>query len=259
MRMRHRTVTACLLLPVLVICCPLYGAESRVVRFEPGEARYYRLDGGSGSGYAAFLPDGGFTFISREHMMVEETDRGTWKQDADGTVTASSEFWYQNIATPAFEVSHMRVQDARDRLTTLAATLRKILADDPETTMTPKALQERMHALNGRWLSFVSVTPPDRQQISTADLRELLATIENPGLRHEVQRVVPRELKGIVFLEVLQPYHFPWFGLPLEAAEKYVREAKDKTRPFLTAVEVPKEVFERESGRTQEFRYLGRK
>lgn len=245
----------CLIL--IITAASGFSSDSRVVRLDDAKLHHFRLDGGTGNHYSVFRPDGTYSFIDREHMFVEESDRGTWKQDKGGTVTVTSEVIKEDIDAGAFVISYMRAS-ARDRLTTLAATLRRILAENTETTMTPKRLQDLMRLPNGKYLSFVTAKPANREQVTREDLQRLLETAEKAKLVPAIQTMVPRELDGVVFLEIGEPRRLQWFGMELDACEKYIREAKDKSRPFLTNVEIPQQTFDSESSRTQEFRYIRR-
>jgi hypothetical protein len=245
----------------LVVCCGLRvaaQATERGLSLSTTEDSFFKEEVFTGSSYVHFRTNGTYSRIAREHLFVEESDRGTWTQDSTGWITMKSTMHYRNIEAPPLAIWtwHTNVAVLLPRI---HATISGLLRTNNSAHFTSEFVGERLVRLPSRGTNFYSPIAVDfeAKQISRSQLTSLLQAIETFTNRTDNHHfhVAPMKYKKITFL--LWRDEETRLNRNLQEIRNSIdqlrmQEGKKEVLPLIYT-SIDKETFSDEAGRTHEF------
>lgn len=218
-----------------------------LIRLPENEDSYFCNNYLTGSEYYHFKPDGTYSRINREHMFVEEGDKGTWAQDKDGTITLSSQMRYRNIDMPPLMIYVMD----KGRLDYLPEFKKKLAAYlDNITSETLTADETRNIERYGQ-----------NNCLSRIDVDYFVNTVKKDDLRKLLTKIdayLADDKKNQFFLFPYSYKNYKFLAQDDKAAavaKNMIDTIKAGSRLAYVFTPISKEQFDRESKTTQEFLY----
>ena len=238
-------------------CLASYGSDYAFT-LSGKEDSFFKEEAFTGSAYVHFRTDGTYSRIDREHMFVEESDRGTWKQDPEGLVTMKSSMHYRNIEAGPLAVWTWHTNTA-EKLPQVQAAITSFLRTNRSEHFDPDLIAERLVLLPSRGTNHYSPisVDSDTKQVTRGQLEFFLRAIEsftNQTDNHHFH-VAPMRYKEITFLlwqDAGTPFNrsFPQIKKSIDSLKR--EPGNDVVLPFFyTAID--KKTFADEAERTQDF------
>jgi len=239
------------------VCLTSYCSESAVT-LSAKEDTFFKEEAFTCSAYVHFRTDGTYSRIDREHMFVEESDRGTWTQDSNGLVTMKSEMHYRNIEAGPLAVWTWHTNTVEE-LPRVQGAITSLLRTNSSEHFEHDFIAEHLVLLPSRGTNRYSPisVDSDAKQISRGQLGLLLRAIETftNGSDNYYFHVAPMRYKEITFLlwrDAETPFNrsFPEIKKSIDRLKR--ERAKKQVLPLVyTAID--KKTFADEAERTQDF------
>lgn len=240
---------------LLVAITFLANAQEKIFFLPPNRDAFFKSYDYTSTSYLYLKKDGRYSHIDREHMFVEEDDKGTWRQDTNGTITLVSELHYRNIEAGPLSIWtwHTNVVSKLPQICSVIATH---IADSNTSLFDSKFVEERMVLLprsdgTGQYCP-ISVTFP-AEEISKLQLSELLHQTEifmNVADKNQFH-VVPMRYRNHNFLLWKDSQ------TPMNRDLAKIKESIDKTSAKVTPpyiyFAIDENTFKKEAHLTQEF------
>jgi hypothetical protein len=240
-------------LPVFVIhllTIPMI-AEETVFRMPTGRDTCFKSYSYTNSAYIQFCADGTYRQINREHMFVEESDRGKWCQEESGEITLISKDHYRSVECGPLRVFVWFTRNA-EALPKVKAKVAQLLAQSASETFTKTQIERIGRYEYDNCNCHVSVEFPAKT-ISRKQLQALVKAIDDylGDPKKNEFHVTPMVYDGVTFL-LWKDAKTP-INRDLNGITKDIGRLKPGVLPPYIYTKIDKDVFEKESRQTQEF------
>jgi hypothetical protein len=245
------------------VCLPKAWAQGSAasVFLSKKEDSFFKYDIVSASFYMHFRTNGTYRRIDREHMGVEEVDRGTWTQDSKGSITLRSAMHYRNIEAGPLQIWTWEM-DVAPQLPQLHATVTNFLRTNHAEHFDSNFVTQRLVLIRGEGTTLycpIYVTEGTKE-VSRRQLASLLRAVEE--FRHRTDNnhlhLTAMKYRGVTFL-VWKDAEMP-LNPPLAEIKKSIDRLKKEggKAQFLLEVFQPidKRTFTDESEGTQDFLFV---
>lgn len=238
-------------------CICAWPAENPL-HFSSKEDRFFKEDRYTGSSYIHFLTNNTYIRIDREHMFVEENDRGTWTQDLGGLITMKSVMHYRNIEASGLSLGTWHTNLLHD-LPQIHEVIMSLLRTNDSVQFGANFVGEQLVRLPGHGtnsFSPISVNP-ETTVVSRAQLQSLSQAIEVFTNRTENNHfhVVPMKYKEFTFLSWKDEGNPDYRNLSeiKDSIDRLRTKSGKKEVLSLVYTSIEEKTFDDEAGRIQEF------
>lgn len=233
----------------------LASAQEKVFFIPSGQDAFFKSYAYTSTEYLHLKADGKYGHIDREHMFVEEDDRGVWHQDTNGTITLESELHCRNIEAEPLSIWTWHT-NVVSRLPQIHDVIAAHIADSNTSVFDNKYVEERMVLIprpeGTNVYCPISVAFP-AEKITKRQLSDLLHQIEtfmNAKDKNQFH-VIPMIYRSRTFL--LWKDHETPINRNLVRIKESIDQTTNNITPPYICFAIDRNTFEKEAHLTQEF------
>ncbi len=162
----------------ILISFPAFAEEPTVFQMPKNENIYFKSYSYTFSEYFQFNANGTYRKITREHMYVDESDHGTWRQDKSGELILTSQEHYRNIECASLCIGIWNAEGIK-RLPLVKEYIKKLLDNSNVQAFTKEQIEARK-LYGKKHINKMLLAKFNEQELT----KELIDEIENTDFEH---------------------------------------------------------------------------